>query len=249
MRSWVEGRVVERFCWAEDLYSLFVKAPIDPFTAGQFTQIGLGDQEKPLFRPYSFVNSPKEEVLEFYFNHVEEGVLTPQLINLQPDDSLWVAQKPTGRFTLDNLAPAKVLWCIATGTGLGVYLSLLKTQDIWQSFEHIVLIHSVSYGKFLTHTDLIQSFIEQYGEKFRYVPIVTREGWDKSYQQRITSLVSDGVIEKDLDLPIQAEDAQVMLCGNANMITEMRGILAQRNMTMRLPKRGGHVTIESYYKP
>tara|TARA_R110002110_G_scaffold65206_4_gene180014 strand:- start:98506 stop:99255 length:750 start_codon:yes stop_codon:yes gene_type:complete len=249
MSRWVEGEVVKWHQWTEDLYSLFIKAPVDPFVAGQFTQIGLGEEAKPLFRPYSFVNTTEDEYLEFYFNHVKDGNLTPQLMDLKVGDAIWVSKKPTGRFTIENLEPAKTLICLATGTGLGVFLSLLKTAKPWEMFERVILVHSVPQAKFLTHHDVIQSFKEQHSDQFTFVPVVTREAHSEAYDKRVTELVAQEILEKDLGLSINKDDTQVMLCGNANMINEMRAILAQREMTMRLPKRGGQVTIESYFKP
>jgi len=249
MSRWVEGKIVKFHQWADDLYSLFVKAPIDPFVAGQFTQIGLGSEDKPLFRPYSFVNTPDDEYLEFYFNHVKDGNLTPQLVDLSVGDKIWVSKKPTGRFTIENLEPAKTLACFATGTGLGVFLSLLKSTQPWDMFERVVLVHSVPQAKYLTHQELIQSIQISHPEQFHFIPVVTREIHPEGYNQRVTELVSQNILEKDLELSINKDDAQVMLCGNASMINEMRAIFAQREMTMRLPKRGGQVTIESYFKP
>ncbi len=249
MSRWVEGQVVKFHQWTDDLYSLFIKAPTDPFIAGQFTQIGLGDEVKPLFRPYSFVNTPEDECLEFYFNHVKDGKLTPQLVDLKIGDAIWVAKKPTGRFTIENLESAKTLICFATGTGFGVFLSLLKSTKPWGMFERIVLVHSVPQAQYLTHQKVIQSIQAAHPGQFTFIPVVTREAHPEGYNQRVTELVSQKILEKDLGLSINKDDAQVMLCGNASMINEMRAILAQREMTMRLPKRGGQVTIESYFKP
>lgn len=248
MSRWVRGEVVKLHQWSDSLFSLFVVADIDPFVAGQFTQIGVGDESKPLFRPYSFVNTPQEEYLEFYFNHVPEGGLTPSLIHMKPQDAIWVSRKASGRFTMQTLEPAKTLWCFATGTGLGVFLSMLKTAEPWDMFSQIRLVHSVSHASFLSHFDVIERIKMNHADKFRFVPIVTREAVEGAYQQRLTQLVSDNTLEKDLGDALSASTSQVMLCGNPHMVKEMREVLQQRDMGLRLPGKGGHVTIESYWK-
>ncbi|MCS5709678.1 ferredoxin--NADP reductase [Candidatus Berkiella cookevillensis] len=248
MSRWVSGEVVKLHQWSDDLYSIFIKAPIDGFEAGQFTQIGLGDEQKPLFRPYSFANAPFESVLEFYFNFVDKGGLTPQLVNLKTGDKIWVSKKASGRFTLATLAPAPSLWCFATGTGLGVFLSILKTEAAWQTFDKIRLVHSVPTVNLSSHHGLIESFLTQYPSQFRFIPIITREKHEHVYSQRMTELIEQKIIEAELGEEISAETAQVMLCGNPHMVKDMRALFEQRGMPLRIPGKGGNVTIESYWK-
>lgn len=248
MSRWVEGEIVRLHQWNDELYSLFVAADVDPFVAGQFTQIGIGEEQKPLFRPYSFVNDPDAQELEFYFNHVPNGGLTPNLVQLKPKDKIWVSRKASGRFTIPSLEQAPMLWCFATGTGLGVFLSILKTKEAWEKFSKIRLVHSVSYSRDLTHQATLEKFQFDYPEQFKFIPIVTREKDEKAYQPRMTSLISDKILENDLGDIISPQTSQVMLCGNPHMVKEMRAIFEERGMGLRLPAKGGHVTIESYWK-
>ncbi|MDI5565318.1 ferredoxin--NADP(+) reductase, partial [Salmonella enterica subsp. enterica serovar Kentucky] len=41
MADWVTGKVTKVQNWTDALFSLTVHAPINPFTAGQFTKLGL----------------------------------------------------------------------------------------------------------------------------------------------------------------------------------------------------------------
>ena len=41
MSKWVEGHVVCKRCWTDELFSLQVDAPVEPFRAGQFTKLAL----------------------------------------------------------------------------------------------------------------------------------------------------------------------------------------------------------------
>ena len=244
--KWVEGKVVGLKEWAPGLYSLFIEAPILPFVAGQFTQIKM-DASNPLFRPYSFLNSPSEPLIEFYFTLVNQGELTPFLSQLSVNDKIWIAEKASGRFVLSEVPDAKILWLFATGTGLGAFLSMLKTQTPWERFEHIVLTHSVRYTNELTHQLLIEMWQEQY-PNFHWIPIVTREQSPFALNQRLPQLLIEGKIEEHAKLSLAADHSQVMLCGNPAMIAQMSELLIQRSMLVNHVKKKGHITLENYWK-
>ncbi|MBS0288966.1 MAG: ferredoxin--NADP reductase [Proteobacteria bacterium] len=243
--KWVEGKIIALTQWAPGLYSIFVKAPILPFVAGQFTQIRL-TQEK-LFRTYSFVNEPADPNLEFYYVLVKAGSLTPQLATLVVDDKIWLSHKASGRFVLSEVPLAQNLWCFATGTGLGPFLSLLKTKTPWERFDRIVLVHSVRYSIELTHQRLIEAWQEQYPKQFNWCPIITREP-THHLQERIPQLLHSKKLEETVNLSINAITSQVMLCGNPSMINDVTQLLAQRGLKLNHFRDKGHITVENYWK-
>ncbi len=244
--KWVEGKVVELKEWAPGLYSLYIEAPILPFVAGQFTQIKSSPQAS-LFRPYSLLNSPSETLIEFYFTLVNQGELTPFLAKLSPNDKIWVAEKASGRFVISEVPDAKILWLFATGTGLGAFLSMLKTKTPWERFEHIVLTHSVRYTNELTHQLIIETWQEQY-PNFHWIPVVTREQSSHALRQRLPQLLSEGRIEEHAKLQLTKDNSQVMLCGNPAMIAQMTELLIQRSLLVNHVKNKGHITVENYWK-
>lgn len=245
--KWVQGKVVDVHKWSDGLYSLYVNAPILPFIAGQFTQLCLNVENEKLFRPYSFVNAPDEPTLEFYFTLVNQGEFTHQLTKLSSNASIWLAHKASGRFCLNYIQDASVLWLVASGTGLGVFLSILKTLEVWQRFKKVVLIHSVRFSTELTHQDLIKRWQALYSEQFYYCPIVTRERLNHAYQERVTKLIESRCLEQDLNLSL-AQNSQIMLCGNPQMIKEVSFLLQARGLLLNLPHKPGHITFENYWK-
>lgn len=231
MSRWVEGKVLAQKRWTDTLYSLYVEAPIEPFTAGQFAQIGLMMGGKIVFRPYSFVNEPNDPQLEFYYTHLSNGQLTEQLVQLKPNDMIYVSRRASGRFTLERVPDASTLWLIATGTGLGVFLSLLRTPILWERFKKVILVHSVRHHDELSHQDVISALI---GNRFQFIPIVTREKVANTLHHRIPRLIEDGQLEL-------ASDSQVMLCGNPSMVKEVTHVLTSKGLL-------GQITVESYWK-
>src|SRR5437588_1071455 len=71
------------------------------FVPGQYATLGVELEGKRIERPYSIVSAPSETEVEFFFELVPEGALTPLLYKLQPSDELLMRKLPKGRFSLD----------------------------------------------------------------------------------------------------------------------------------------------------
>jgi len=247
MEQWLEGRVVEQHRWSDKLYSLRFQAPVADFSAGQFIRLALEVDGERVARPYSLVNPPGSPVLEVHFNEVPEGPLSPRLAKLQPGDRVWVAAKPNGFFTLAQLPEARDLWMLATGTALGVYLSILRTEESWRRFRHLLLVHNVRYANQLSYPEQIAELRTRHGERFRYLPLTSRESRPQALQGRILAALQDGRLEARAGLPLGAEHSHVMLCGNMGMIREVSEALEARGMRKHRHKEPGHFTQEKYH--
>jgi ferredoxin--NADP+ reductase len=246
MGRFVAGEVVGQKEWSPTLRSLFINAPVDPFVAGQFTQLAVEDPTH-LFRPYSFVNAPSQPTLEFYYSILTGGNLTPQLADLAPGNAVWVAKRPSGRFILSSLQDASVLWLFATGTGLGVFLAMLQTKEPWERFQKIVLVHSVQQASGLTHSDLIEVWQNQYHSQFHWIPTVTGDK-KAPRSQRMTELLRSGELESMVGVPLAAQTSQTMLCGNPAMVNDLSQLLLLRGLKINHLHQPGHITVENYWK-
>jgi len=247
MAKWITGKVVDNRRLNDYLTSLIIDAPFTPFEAGQFVRVGVTDGDDVLARPYSLVNTPEEPYLEVYFNIVEEGPLSPKLFALKAGDDVFVSDNPSGFLTVSELPECRHLWMMATGTGIGPFLSILKSAAVWQKFEKVVLCYSVSMAVELAYQDLILQVLAQHGEQFVYVPIVTREAHAGALGARITTVMKDGTLEKHTGLSINADDSHVMMCGSSEMITDVSEELVSRNMQKHRRRVPGHYTTEKYH--
>ena len=247
MAKWITGKVVENRRLNDYLTALIIDAPFTPFEAGQFVRVGVADGDEVLARPYSLVNTPEEPCLEVYFNIVEEGPLSPRLFALEAGDKVLVSDNPSGFLTVSELPECRHLWMIATGTGIGPFLSILKSEAVWRRFEKVVLCYSVSLAVELAYQDLIQQVLARHPEQFVYVPIVTREAHAGALGVRITTLMRDGTLEKHTGLAINAENSHVMMCGSSEMITDVSAELASRDMQKHRRRAPGHYTTEKYH--
>lgn len=155
MADWLTGRIIEKVRWNERLFSLRIDAAFKDFEAGQFVRVALDIDGERIARPYSLVNKPGDDYLEIYFNIVPEGPLSSRLAGLEVDDEIFITDRANGFLIIDELPECKHLWLMATGTGLGPFLSILKTEKAWQRFEKIVLAYSVRDASELSYQQQI----------------------------------------------------------------------------------------------
>lgn len=247
MSDWVKGRVVGKHAWAEGLYSMQFDAPIEDFQAGQYTKVALDIGDERIGRPYSLVNAPSQRPLEIYFNEVPEGPLTPRLSDLEPGEGVWVASRAGGIFTLDTVKPAQTLWLLATGTALGVYLSILRSPDPWERFKRVILVHGTRSVAELAYGETVADIGERHGSRFSFVPVVSREDHPVAMRGRITDLITGGQLEGRLGAVIAPESSHVMLCGNSAMIKDTKAILESRGLVRHRRNVPGHYSTEQYH--
>lgn len=247
MAAWNAGKVVEHKQWNETLHSLYVESEIEPYQAGQFTKIGLEINGVTVGRPYSLVNPPHSQPLEFYYIEVPGGPLTPHLAKLKPGDSILVAPRANGFMILDEIPQARHLWLIATGTGVGPFLSILSTEKPWERFEQVVLVYAVRSLSELSYQERIAQVLATHAGQFVFIPFVSREATDFALPGRIPQAIIDGRLEARAGIKISAEDSQVMLCGNPQMVEDTTNLLAGRGLKKHKRKDPGQITVENYW--
>ena len=247
MQKWVEGTVVGQKRWTERLYSLKVDAEIAAFEAGQFAKLALAVDAEMVARPYSFVNAPKERPYEFYYVTLPDGPLTQRLCRLESGDALWLAPRPSGFLVLSEVPDVANLWLVATGTGIGPFLSILKTETPWQRFRQVVLVHAVRHADELTYRETIDALLARHGERMRMVSFVSRENKAGALHGRVPAAIEDGRLEAAAGVPLSAAESHVMICGNPEMVTDTSAALARRGMKKHRRREPGQITIENYW--
>lgn len=247
MGAWVEGTIVRKIRWTEQLFSLQVEAPVEDYRAGQFTKLALDIDGERVARPYSYVNAPHRRPLEFYFITVPDGPLTTRLESMDAGDKLWVQARATGVFTVEELPDARNLWLLATGTALGVFLAILNTDLPWQRFEKVTLVHGVRTAPELTYGDAIAAIQTAHPDQFRMFAAVSREDAPGALRGRITHLIEDGRLEQAAAAGIGPDSSQVMICGNSDMVRDVSALLEARGMKRNKRREPGHYTLEKYF--
>ena len=240
--------------WTPHLFSFRTTRPKGfRFTAGQFARLGVQKVDGSLvWRAYSMVSGPFDEFLEFYSIVVPGGEFTSELVRLKVGDTLLVDKKNYGFLTLDRFTPARDLWLLSTGTGLAPFLSILNDPVAWESYEHIVLVHSVRQENELAYKDVIESLSRHeiwgaFAHKLIYIASVTREVVRGCLSQRITKLIENGGLEEKAGLQFDLEQSRFMLCGNPEMVNETRQALKARGFKTSRQSSPGQIAVENYW--
>jgi ferredoxin--NADP+ reductase len=244
--KWLEGTVAAQHRWTERLFSLKVDADI-PFEAGQFAKLALDVGGERIARPYSFVNAPDERPNEFYYVTLPEGPLTQRLCRLGAGDRIYLAPRPAGFLALSEVPDGENLWLISTGTGIGPFLSILKTVAPWRRFEKVVLVHAVRQSAELTHRDSIEQLMKGHGDQMSVVSFVSREAAAGALPGRIPAAIDEGRLEAAAGVVLSAHASQVMICGNPDMVRDTSAALGRRGMKKHRRRDPGHITVENYW--
>ena len=272
--------VLSKTTWTPNLFSFTVSRPDSfKFTAGQFVRLGVNpsqlkyykqlsavadtdddDEEldetldEDIFRAYSIVSSPFDEVLEFFSIVIPDGAFTSQLQHLEVGDELLLNTMPFGFLTLARYQKPlpKDLWLLATGTGLAPFLSMLQDLKTWEDYEHIVLAYSARSTEELAYIDKIESLQEDFGSlvdnpaKLIFIPIVTREAVEGALTERLPKLLLDGTLQERAGIALDIDSTHVMLCGNPDMVEDTKETLKRLGLVMN--RRGeGNIAVENYW--
>ena len=240
--------------WSPSLFSLRCTRDAGfRFRAGQFARLGVEKADgSVVWRAYSMASAPHDEFLEFFSIVVPGGEFTSELSRLKVGDSLLVEKQALGFLTLDRFADGRDLWLLASGTGLAPFLSILQGLEVWQRFQRVVLVYSARTASELAYQPLIhglmqQEHLQEYADRFTYLPLVTREQVPGCLHGRITTLLDSGELERAAGLSLEPEHSRLMICGNPQMIDDTRALLKQRDLQLSLTRRPGQVAVENYW--
>ena len=272
--------VLSKTTWTPNLFSFTVSRPDSfKFTAGQFVRLGVNPSQlkyykqlsavadtddddedlnetlnEDIFRAYSIVSSPFDEVLEFFSIVIPDGAFTSQLQHLEVGDELLLNTMPFGFLTLARYQKPlpKDLWLLATGTGLAPFLSMLQDLKTWEDYEHIILAYSARSTEELAYIEKIESLQEDFGSlvdnpaKLIFIPIVTREAVEGALTERLPKLLLDGALQARAGIALDVDSTHVMLCGNPDMVEDTKETLKRLGLVMN--RRGeGNIAVENYW--
>ncbi|MCG3841382.1 ferredoxin--NADP reductase [Psychrobacter sp. Ps1] len=263
--------VLSKTTWTPNLFSFTVSRPDSfKFTAGQFVRLGVNPSQlkyyqqtdetadtaldEDVFRAYSIVSSPFDEVIEFFSIVIPNGAFTSQLQHLQVGDELLLNTMPFGFLTLARYQKPlpKDLWLLATGTGLAPFLSMLQDLKTWEDYEHIVLAYSARSLDELAYIEKIENLQEDFGTlvdnpaKLIFIPIVTREPVEGALSERLPKLLLEGTLQARAGIALDIDTTHVMLCGNPDMVEDTKEALKTLGLVMN--RRGeGNIAVENYW--
>ncbi|MES1186795.1 MAG: ferredoxin--NADP reductase [Myxococcales bacterium] len=217
-----------------------------PFRPGQFMNLGLQLPGGFVSRSYSLASAPGQP-LEVLLARVGEGALTPALFELREGSPLVLDPKPQGFFTFDYVPPHRDLWLVATGTGLGPFLSMLRSGQAFERAERVILLHGTRSALELAHRQELEALAGERGAAFNYVPVLSRQPEAGALSGRVTQVLQSGELERRAGAQISPETAHFMLCGNPAMIDDVITLLGERGLKRHRQRTPGHITTEKYW--
>jgi ferredoxin--NADP+ reductase len=224
------ARIIERKDFAPDLWSIRV----DPgarfkFAPGQYATLGVETPAKRIERAYSIVSSPYEEQLEFFFELVPLGQLTPNLYPLKPGDQLTMRKVPKGRFTLDTQSGRTRHLLICTVTGIAPFVSYARTRyRDWKEGKfpeghQLYLLGGASRSWEFGYREELERIASEV-PWLTYVATISR-AWEDPNWRGETGRVDD-LIRKYADIwRLPSNSTTAYLCGHPEMIEHGKGIL------------------------
>ena len=79
------------------------------------------------------------------------------------------------------------------------------------------------------------------------MPVLSREASGDIAHGRVTDLFENGTLEKQVDRHIDVSTSHVMLCGNSEMIKDMKVLLEKRGLQRNGARSPGQYTTEQYH--
>ncbi|NKE72520.1 FAD-binding oxidoreductase [Candidatus Manganitrophus noduliformans] len=212
---------------------------IDPpqleFTAGQYISIEVTEMKdghpRQNNRPYSIASSPEEkEIITLCVNLVKGGPGSTQIHSLQMGDKLKFLY-PLGYFTVKEAATS--LLFVATGTGIAPIKSMIVHLLRSGSRRPMTLYWGLRSEIDLYYQEAFTSLAKEY-PFFKYCVTLSRptDAWT-GLRGRVTTLLP-GLIQT-------VENLEAYLCGNGEMIKEVRTLLIEKGM----PRKSVHY--EKFY--
>lgn len=251
--KWTTERVLSLHYWTPTLLSFHITRPRGfRFTPGHYARLGLGAGDSAVWRPCSMVSAAHDDALEFIAVLVPGGAFSAHLEKLRVGDAIQIEKASFGFLTVDQLAPGRDLWLLASGTGLGPFLSILRGPAVWQAFECLIVVHSVRHSSELAYRDEIAAMPGgdlSAGTKARliYLPVVTRESGAAALSERIPQLLADGRLEQVAAISLNVAASRLMVCGNPEMTRELRQLLGSRGFATTRRGVPGQMAFEKYW--
>jgi ferredoxin--NADP+ reductase len=224
--------IIQRKDHAQDLWSIRVR-PEKPlvFQAGQYATLACNDGRRLLERPYSIVSSPLETEIEFFFELVPHGGLTPALRKMQVGETLLMRRQAKGRFTFDKTSGHKNHFLVATVTGVAPFVSMVRTLALEgrngrPDGHQVLVLQAASRSWEFAYREELEALARQ-SSWFKYVPTVSRPWEDPSWKGEVGR--AEDLLRKYLDaFGLEPSSTTTYLCGQPQMIENSRGILRRK---------------------
>jgi ferredoxin/flavodoxin---NADP+ reductase len=242
------AKVLSRNDIASDLWLIRVD-PGGPFSfkPGQYATLGVQGQSKRIERAYSIVSSPAESELEFFFELVPQGELTPKLYQLKAGDDVLMRKSAKGLFTLDQKSGRTNHFLVCTVTGIAPFVSYVRTlyrnwkEGSFQGEHKLFILNGASRSWEFGYYQELCDFAKQV-PWLTYAATVSRPWEDDTWKGEMGRV--DDVLRKYSDMwGLDGTNSVAYLCGHPDMIENGKSMLKRIGFTKQ------HLKEEVYWIP
>src|SRR5579872_4753717 len=163
-----KAKIIFRKDHTEDLWTVRVRPehPI-PFKPGQYATLGIEEEGKVVERSYSICSSPHEQEMEFFFELVMRGRVTPPLYHRQVGDTLLMRRSAKGNFAFDGKSRHKQHLLVCTVTGVAPYISMARAlaREARQGRPHaakVVVLQAASRSWEFAYRDELEGLAREF---------------------------------------------------------------------------------------
>jgi len=198
------------------------------FQPGQYVTVALPGSDKLIERPYSVASSPHEPELEFFLELVPQGELTPHLYKVPVNGEVFLRRVAKGRFIFDTQSGHANHLLVATVTGVAPYISMIRGMaaraEAGEKISHrLAVLQAASISVELGYFEELSALAKKHSW-LEYIPTVSRTWLDAAWKGEIGR--AEDVVRKHLDAHgFTAADTTVYVCGNPDMIENVKGVL------------------------
>lgn len=233
---------------------------VQPFEPGQFIQLGWPKPEDPAGPPptrvrwnkrsYSIASSPSEPgAYELCLALVDQGALTPRLFDLRAGERVWCDDAPKGHFTLERIPDGRHLVCVATGTGIAPFVSMLRRYRGTGRWRKLTILCGARASSDLAYHAELGSAAST-DASVRYAAVLSREpagsAWSGA-RGHVQAVLEDAAFRSVAGEALVPEETHVLLCGNPAMIDDVRPRLETRGFRLDTAKEPGNLHYERYW--
>jgi ferredoxin--NADP+ reductase len=227
-----KAKIIFRKDHTEDLWSIRVR-PEHPiaFKPGQYATLGIEEDGKVVERSYSICSSPHEAEVEFFFELVMRGRVTPPLYHRQVGDTVLMRRNAKGTFTFDGRSGHKQHLLVCTVTGVAPYVSMGRAlaREARQGRHldaKVVVLQAASRSWEFAYRDELEGLAHEF-PWFSYIPVISRPWEDPEWKGEVGRV--EDILRKYIDEPrLEPHQTTVYLCGHPQMIENGKGVLRRR---------------------
>jgi len=222
----LQGKIEKKVLLAGNNWYLMIRLEEEvEYIPGQF--VSLKVSEEGLRRSYSVAGRPSQAEIELVIDVTPMGTGSKYVLGLKEGDTVEVLGF-LGKFvvTEEILNEKKEIFFVGTGAGVVPFKPIIEDLLVNKKYqEKICLIWGMRYETDLFWLDVFKKWQSEY-ENFRFELILSKP--DENWQGR------RGHVGDVLDqIKIEGNSTVVYLCGNPEMITEMK----ERLLSLNVPEK------------